>query len=528
MWLRRFVGKGDGDGAGGPPPTVDLSGATFRLDLPKFGMTRLTPRLDRSGGSRFVAGAVLATKAKQFDDGLYAAVELAAEEGLGAMTGKRALLERVLERLSGDGRARAVVEAAAVLGGVRDEASPAAEAVIASFLAQPLSSKPLGFYTWSERLERIFRQDRMLQSDLREAGDLAALAAIVSGDPAYAAHLELPSRLTNPLACADLRDPGTGRAVAFLPPSIAHETELVKRLYGDRPIPEGFSLTKELASAIRAGSVDLTPKPSSGWYDVQTWALETLVAPERGAESAKLVLEERYREHLEGLFAAILAVTRETHVKQLEMPPAGAAMRRPTKIVVRPELSVEPLPTYYARRAESYRFVRALLVERFGDAALGTMHRLRRSGPVEVDLATELGQMIALFDGAAAASRADLGMPAEGDAAPLHAWAASEDPDVDEDPRMMVPVYYDVLRKKTKVWMILGWSRTYVQASFAAPPRVTLEGGAEADVELAGAAFPLSSLVMAEALVTDVLDRDAFRAHCDKYRAEPAIVSSLV
>jgi hypothetical protein len=525
MWMRKFVGKGDG--ASGPPPTVDVSGATFRLDLPRFGMTRLTPRLERTG-SRFVSGAVLATKAKQFDDGLYAAVELAAEEGLGAMTGKRALLERVLERLSGKGRARHVVEAAALLGGVREKGSLEAEAEAASFLADPLRSRPLGFYTWSERLERIFRQDRMLQSDLREADDLAALAAIVSGDAAYAAHVALPSRLTNPLACADLRDPGDEGAVAFFPPSIAHETELVKRLYGDRPIPDGFSLTKELASAIRAGSVDLAPTPESGWYDVQTWALETLAAPERGAESAKLILEERYREHLEALFGAILAVTRETHVKQLEVAPAGAAMRRPTKIVVRPELCIEPLPTYYARRAESYRFVRALLAERFGDAGLRSMRRLRRSGPVEIDLATELDQMIALFDGAAAASRTDLGMPAEGDAAPLHAWAASDDPDVDEDPRMMVPVYFDVLRKKTKVWMILGWQSTYVQATFGAPPRVTLDGGAEADVELAGNSFPMSSLVMAEALVTDVLDREAFRAHCNKHRTEPAIVSSLV
>ena len=505
--------------------TVDVTGASFELDLPEHAMPFVTPGLERD--DTFASGAVLAAKAKAFDDGLYAAVELAAQRGLGAIGGKAKLLERALTELGGDGDARTVVEAAAILGGVRPGGSPSAEAEVRAFLESPLRSKPLGFYTWSAELARIFRQDRMLQTDIADASDRAALAAVLEGDPTYARYLGLVEKLTNPLSCADLRPGRDGDVVAMLPPSIAHETELVKRLFGDRPIPEGFDLAKALTDAIRAGTIDLTPKAASGWYDVQTWALETLAAPERALEAKKLRLETRYREHLDALFRAILAVTRETHVNQLEMPPAGAAMRTPNKVVVRPELHVEPLPTYYLRRAESYRFVRGLLAAAFGEPALGHLQRVRASGPVGVDLRTELDSMIALFEGAAATAMRDLGLPTDRDPAPYTAWLAEEDADLAEDRRMMVPVFYDVARRKTKVWVILGWSRTWLLARFVDPPRVTSADGAPVEVELETAGFPLPSLHVAEVYVSELLDRDQFRAHCDKYRTPEAILAAL-
>ena len=58
----------------------------------------------------------------------------------------------------------------------------------------------------------------------------------------------------------------------------------------------------------------------------------------------------------------ILTLTRETHIKQVESPLAGSelAPREPRVIInVSPELSAEPLASYYFRRACGYGFVPA-------------------------------------------------------------------------------------------------------------------------------------------------------------------------
>ena len=57
---------------------------------------------------------------------------------------------------------------------------------------------------------------------------------------------------------------------------------------------------------------------NSGWYDFQTWALEPLVLPDKMPEASRLRMNDRYRDQLDDLFKSILALTRETHVKQLE------------------------------------------------------------------------------------------------------------------------------------------------------------------------------------------------------------------
>ncbi len=498
---------------------------------------------DVAGGGAFTSAAVLALKAKQVDDGLYAAVDLAAQRGAGVFCGRRAVLRTLLERVSADGDAHAVIEAAASLGENAPCKSPAVEALRAAFLADPSRSKPLGFYTWSEDLGRVFRQDRLLQSDVSRSRDLRAVTEAIRADPAlrasYEACLRLPERLTNPLACADLRglmgalDDGrsfeTTRPLALFPASRAHETELVNRMYpGNRLIPDDFDLMRELIRAVRSNELDLTPSDASGWYDVQTWALETLVAPERAEEARSVELAPSYVEHLEELFRGILTATRETHIKQLDVPPFGSAAPRVTKLQVAPQLTVEPLVTYYKRRADAYRFVRAALAEAFGEEALGTLHGLRSTGRVTEPLGVELTSMIRLFDGAAATAMHELGIPTTGDRAAFATWRGGEgDPDVNADLRAMVPVFFDVDRCKTKVWMIVGWERRSLFASFARPPRVELLGNANVEIEPSSSFHPVATPVMAEAYVSRLLDRDEFRAHCDRHRTNEAIVAAL-
>ena len=134
----------------------------------------------------FVSASIVAQKAKQFDDGLYAAVELAAQNGAGRFLGKADLLARVARALAAArgerlGNAETVLLAACRLGGVPAAAPAGMESAIdlavSEFDADALRSKPIGFYTWSDKLAAIFRQDRMLQSELVGAAGIAALGA---------------------------------------------------------------------------------------------------------------------------------------------------------------------------------------------------------------------------------------------------------------------------------------------------------------------------------------------------------------
>ena len=122
----------------------------------------------------FVSASMLAQKAKQFDDGLYAAVELAAQEGAGSFRGKKWLLNTLLERLRDlpPGPDAGVLFGAAQLGNT-GTSTPArlwvqTKQATRTFLGDELRSKPISFYTWSDDLRRVFQQDRLLQSELTD------------------------------------------------------------------------------------------------------------------------------------------------------------------------------------------------------------------------------------------------------------------------------------------------------------------------------------------------------------------------
>ena len=415
-------------------------------------------------------------------------------------------------------------------------------------------SRPVGFYPWTDELKRVFRQDRMLQSPI-EPAEARSVVDALKADPAarstYVQMLRCYERLTNPYAYPDLRallelatGPASDKPVHFLPPSRAHETDLAKRLWGDRPVPEGANLMDLLIEEVRSGRLSLAPTVASGWYDRPTWSYEALLRPEATPESSHLKLGERYRKYLVELFKGLLALTRETHVKQLEFSMAGL-MAQPIQkspISVALPFTVEPLPTHYARRADAYAFVRSVLEETFGADRVKTLRRLRADGPVEIDLATESEFMEKLFRGAAETSRAEIGAPdtgtsgeAEADRVLFHGWATglASDPDLATDARMMVPVFYDVGRSMAKVWVFLGWTQQTLVAGVATPPRVlATKKLAELPNWNGQVYFTVSgrmiySPVVAEVYVTEILDRVAFRRHCDAEKTRSAILSSL-
>jgi len=560
--------------------TLDLLRQVLRLSVPedrsfdyppKAMEAALLPSFAATGLDtyQFAPAAALALKAKQFDDGLYASLEMATSTGVGRFPAKRDFLLKLLRALQSDSNrtAAAILAAAARLDGqqpqVSAEVAAQAEELQKEFLANELRSKPLGFYTWSKELASIFQRDRMLQTEIKEESARPLAAALARDEKllmAYTSLLTLTEKLTNSLAWSDLREaaqeikerrtPDFSRRLSLFPPSRAHETDLIKKLYGDQPIPEGFNLADEMVKRIRAGTLDLRPSAASGWYDYQTYALEALVAPDRMPESKHLTLDESYRKELVGLFKALLALTRETHIKQLEVPTAGAAAM-PARVVLHiyPRLTLEPLATYYLRRARSYRFVREVCQQAIGAEGLDHLRRLTAAGPVNLPLLAELRLMEALFQGAYLQTCEEIGMKPEEagslgspketstDRALLGAWLSSvgKDPDLGNDVRMMVPVFYDVIRKKTKVWAVLGIATRPLEVSYASVPTVEQIEGPDGkavkpkDVEVVfeDESRRIAYIASAEVYVSRLLNRQEFRDHCDRYKTYQAIVSHL-
>ncbi|HEU0106472.1 MAG TPA: hypothetical protein VFT38_09890 [Vicinamibacteria bacterium] len=500
---------------------LDLSRQVLWLSLPpqRAGENDdepLAPCDDRTV-SGFTSASALFVKARLFDEGLCAAVELAAQQGAGTFTGKANLLATLI------GEAPQIA-AAASLGGLPVAVDSDARRVREAFLARSLA-KPIGIYTWSDALRRLFHQDRLLQDELA-VPTARALAARLSADPpaaaAYGAYLDLVARLTNKLDAEkpDLRAPD-GRY--FLPPSRAHGTDLVSRLFAHRPPPDGFSLVDEMVRRIRAGLLALHPSGRSGWYEWQTWALEPLLAPDKTPEAARLRMNDGYRRQFEEMFKPATTVAREANVR-----PLGLVTPTMPALSVRPSLSVEPMLTYYQRRAAGYDFVRGVLESSFGCEGLRSMRRITASGASDATLGDELMQAASLFRGAAAVAAEEIGMARaeESTARQFRSWAKAPDPELATDIRAMVPVFHDRARNKTKVWAVLGWSTRNLEVEFATPPAaLVLEGNVRLD--FVPETRPITYPVLAEAYVSRLMDGDEFRAHCDQYRTRAEILRHL-
>lgn len=108
------------------------------------------------------------------------------------------------------------------------------------------------------------------------------------------------------------------------------------------------------------------------------------------------------------------------------------------------------------------------------------------------------------------------------------------DPDVGQDARMMVPLFYGVNRKRTKVWVFMGWANRAVEVSFATRPTTTVfdpKGKQVADssplLRFENIRLNLAYPVSAEVYVTKIFNRDEFREHCDRYKTRSAILDYL-
>ena len=474
-------------------------------------------------GEGHVCAGELMYRAKEIDDGVVAALQLAAQRGTGKLPAKA----RMLATLADETRDR-LLGAACILGGIKKPGGLFSRKLPGEDEAKALledegKTKPLGFYTWSDSLRRLFRQDRALQDELPSP---QRVREVLRADPdlmrAYEAHLAFEARVANPPAEPDLR---TGERL--LPAARAPERTLILALYGNSPIPDGFDLMSELVRRVRSGAVDLAPKPDSGFYDHQLAPLPALLSPRR---SDRLSFDESWEKRLESLARAAWALARETQIKSLDAVMAGAAPPPPRLVHLHPALRVEPLPEYYALRADSYRFLREAMAEVIGESALDGIARLTPRGESGESVLQSLRETESLFRGARAAALEDLGFAAPPGAAEFARWAAKRPPV--GDGRMMVPVFFDVQRRKYKVWALLGWEDAPALIDFVERPRVVSiekldRNAGEAQLAWVSGGDSYWTPVVVELYVRKLLDRDQLRALCEKHGDVSAIMADL-
>jgi hypothetical protein len=567
---------------------LNASAAVIRLDCPMIkpdvegAMLVLRPsfteaiKAARQAGLDLLPSAnMLDASAKQFDDGMYAALDMACFRGdLAPLPAAPAWVAAVWQRLPAGSTARPFLAAALELAGRPVQPSGYqrhdVDQWLASFDKDKTASKPIGFYDWTPELTQVWRFCRFLQHEFKD-GELAAprdIAAVLKGQPElrrqYVAINGFYGRLTNPLACLSIdalvdtksslrelarRHGAWHGAVAVFPPSISRETELFERMFAfGLPTNLGgharVNMMAALIQRIRSGRVDLKPRPNDGWYQYQVYALETLLLPTAGPEKDKLLLTAEYKKRLMEAFEAIVTKQRETHVRQLAV--AKSAAEPPGEQAIAPRLRVEPCPTFYLRTARAYAFIRNFLHGAVGPERLGKLHGLRSNGQRDQSLGDELDAFARRFYGFYLVSCEDIGMrakflddePVDRPAARQAALKWLEKPETDRDlacdTRVAVPIYIDPPRQTTRLWADFGVRLAHLEATYTVPPSVRPRAGGGDWKEVSPFELGACRRVIAvdefaefELPALNVLSRQELREACDRYQTKEEVIRRL-
>jgi hypothetical protein len=564
---------------------INNSAAIFRLDVPlikpdtEANLLVLHPSYAAAIQAYPIHNQILPSvnlidgKAKQFDDGLYAALDQAYYQGLeGKLLSHVALVRRIYDKAGKSSPAAPFLAAGLELAGVKVECADETtkQQMLKRFESNEVASKPIGFYTWNETLSRCFRFLRFFQEKLGEPNlaQIRALAEAIGKDKELLADYQMAmsfyARLTNPYTCLTVADvvnqpqidvellkrlakekKVAKAVVAFFPPSTSKETVLFEKLF-PLGLPPNADLMRELVRRIRSGDVDLKPGPQSGWYDYQAYALETLLLPEKGSEHDKLLLTKAYKKRMLEAFQALLTKRRETHVRGAGRAKGAPGAMPPPLDSIKPRLRVEPCPSYFLRTARAYAFLASFLEAAVGQETLTSLHGLKQGGERAPDLYSELHQQRDLFYGLYLVSIEDLGMQPElardepveeaGCRKGATDWLAHafDDPDLAADTRVSVPIYADAGNNVTRLWATLGVRLARLDVSYARPPSLKPANGSK-EWELvenhrlkpAEYLIPVDEFAEIELKGLRTLTRDELRAICDREKTKEAVLAAL-
>ncbi len=252
---------------------MNASDAVIRLDVPIIKPDQNPERLVlhpsyasavKGAGDRVLPSVnMIDGKAKQFDDGLYAAIDQAYYVGHGeSMKSHLALIRRIADKAKKGTPAADYLAAGLSLGDGSVELSSRAKSLAAAFRSREVLSRPIGFYTWNKTLSDCFRVLRFFSRPIRDASIPPEIARVLKEDDGlradYLKAYTFYARMTNPLVGRtplDLIDGpplGPDDEVSLFPQSTSRETELFVKLF-PLGLPTNANLMRELVNAIRSG-----------------------------------------------------------------------------------------------------------------------------------------------------------------------------------------------------------------------------------------------------------------------------------
>ena len=549
--------------------SLNASEAVIRLDVPIVKPDQNPERLvlhpSYASAAKQAKGQVLPSvnmidgKAKQFDDGLYAAIDRAYYLGHGeSMKGHLQTIRRIRDKVGKGTPAADYLAAGLGVGSETVELSARAKTLANDFLSKEVLSKPIGIYTWNRTLADCFRVLRYFAQPIHNDAIPPEIARVLREDEGlrrdYMTAYSFYTKLSNPpvgLTPVDfingpLPPELQSKRVSLFPASSSRETDLFNKLF-PLGLPPDANLMRELITAIRSGQVDLKPREDGGWYEYQVYALETLLLPEKGEESNKLLLTKTYKKRMLEAFKALITKRRETHVRQLDIPVAPSEAPQIEELAsVQPRLRVEPNLTYFLRTARSYAFLANFLESTLGESTLKSLHGLREGGPREPDLHAELRSMRDLFYGLYLLSAEDIGVkPAlldgekvDRDAAEKVAadWLAGigSDPDLAADTRVSVPIFFDARTNSVRLWMTIGVRLAALDSRYVRGPKIR-PGDGSADWKPVDSdklvpseyVIPVDEFAEVEIQGGRVLTRAELRAICDRMKTKEKILEAL-
>lgn len=560
---------------------VNQSAAVIRLDCPKLDLENngylLELRPDyasvMSRDNVLPSANLIDGAAKQFDDGLYAALDLACFNGTLDQNVPSAVdfIVSVFGRLPKSSPARPFLGAALQLAGRTPDLTAAEKDVqkqmILDFEQCAYKSKPISFYTWKPELEKTWKFFRFLQETFPDYGLLQIpkdIAVGIGSEPNLTQHyndiLGFYGHLTNPQYClpvtALLENTDNLRAlqkkygvdkpvIAVFPPSTSPETMLMDHLFSWAVFDEPDIMTA-LIKRIRSGEIDVKPKPEDGWYQYQIYALEALLRPGKNPESERLSLTAQYKRRLTDAFKVMFTKRRETHIRQLPIPQAGFGNARTYPTGISPRLRLEPCPAVYLRTARAYAFLQNFLHATLRSETLKTLRPLKEDGYRGMNLEDALEDMRLRTYGFYLIACEDIGMapeflqdePVDESTAKQTAlsWLENLDtnPDLACDTRVAVPLFVSPVANTVRLWITLGVRLTKLDASYLWPPKIrplkTNQPWEEVDsASLAPSHMfiPVEEFIEIEIDADKIPNRAELRTLCDKYQTKEEIAAAL-
>ncbi len=509
---------------------------------------------------------VIDAKAKQFNDGLYAALDKAYYNGIaGELASQVKTIESILSECT-DAYARAFLAAGLTIAGKTppDYDTAIAALYLDEFYRDEVKYKPIGFYTWNAELETLFQFGRFFQRTFTWDSAVSDIVRVLQSNSDILNELSTVNsfyaKLTNPLMNVSFVEIALDSSVqsqaaltalskklqkpvedvaSLFPASTSVEMELFNEIFS-MGIPPDANLMNELIKAIQNGTVDLTPTDETGWYGRQVYALETLLLPTKGEECTKLMFTKNYKKRLLDAFKSIITTYKETHVKQSGI--GGCLSGDPQRVY--PCLRIEPGVTYYLRTAQAYAFLQNFLKDYILQNTLSALHGLSETGHRPMNIRDEMVYMQELYYGLYLLSCEDIGLkPSFTSGAwsetksreTAETWLASwvSDVDLSVDMRVSVPVFKDLINNKTQMWGTVGIRFSHLFANYETPPsvkdRYSNTWYEEHLFNCDTAKYLIPVLDFAEFTLKElqVLTREEFRAVCDQYSTREEIVEAL-